>query len=162
KPRRVATARWMKRWLLKQDEAVDEPDFPIATDAELRCTRTGQVLSDFHGQSVFDLNAERARALRAARETAGPQRSMEGFRAEMKTRIGLDERRIATAKPRVVAAVARPGYTIRKLIFDVEPGIVLPALDIATGQPDPAGPVVVQVGVDWIRDLATDRALDEL
>ena len=44
KPRRVATARWMRRWLLKQDEPIDEPDFPIATDAELQCTRSGQVL----------------------------------------------------------------------------------------------------------------------
>ncbi len=27
RPRRVATARWMRRWLLKKDDAVDEPDF---------------------------------------------------------------------------------------------------------------------------------------
>ena len=50
----------MRRWLLKQDDAVDEPDFPIATDAELQCTRTGQVLRDFKNDvSVFDLNRER-------------------------------------------------------------------------------------------------------
>ncbi len=61
RPRRIATARWMKRWLLKQDEAVDEPDFPISTDAELQCTRTGQVLTEFKDRSVFDLNIERAR-----------------------------------------------------------------------------------------------------
>ena len=46
----------MRRWLLKKDDAIDEPDFPIATDAELQCTRTGQVLSDFKDVSVFDLN----------------------------------------------------------------------------------------------------------
>ena len=67
KPRRVSVARWMKRWLLKQDEAIDEPDFPIATDAELQCTRTGQVLTDFKGVSVFDLNRERERELRKDR-----------------------------------------------------------------------------------------------
>ena len=33
KPRRVAAARWMSRWLLSRDEAFDEPDFPISTDA---------------------------------------------------------------------------------------------------------------------------------
>ena len=31
RPRRVATARWMRRWLLNKDDAVDEPDFPIAS-----------------------------------------------------------------------------------------------------------------------------------
>ena len=67
----------MMRWLLKQDTAVDEPDFPIATDAELQCTRTGQVITDFKDRSVFDLNAERARDLQAARE---PQREAIGRR----------------------------------------------------------------------------------
>src|SRR5205823_1475548 len=79
RPRRIATARWMKRWLLKQDEAVDEPGFPIAADAELQCTRSGQVLSDFRGKSVFDFNAERAQELRAARHAASPSRSDESF-----------------------------------------------------------------------------------
>ncbi len=65
RPRRVATVRWMRRWLLKQDDAVDEPDILIATDAELRCTRTGQVLRDFKQEvSVFDLNRQREGALR--------------------------------------------------------------------------------------------------
>src|SRR5687767_3422097 len=55
RPRREAATRWLRRWLLKIDDAPVEPDFPIATDAQLQCTKTGQVLSDFHGKSVFDL-----------------------------------------------------------------------------------------------------------
>ena len=38
--------RWMRRWLLGKDDAAVEGDFPIANDAELHCTRTGQVLED--------------------------------------------------------------------------------------------------------------------
>ncbi len=58
RPRRIATARWMSRWLLRRDEPIDEPEFSIASDAELQCTRSGQVLRDFEDKSVFDLNAE--------------------------------------------------------------------------------------------------------
>ena len=78
RPRRIATARWMRRWLLKQDEAVDEPDFPIATDAELQCTRTGQVLTDFQDRSVFDLNARACP--RAPNGPRGRQRQAVGRR----------------------------------------------------------------------------------
>ncbi len=63
RPRRVATVRWLKRWLLKDDGAATEPDFPVASDAELQCTRAGQVMREFKDRSVFDLNRERARAL---------------------------------------------------------------------------------------------------
>ncbi len=70
KSQREAVLRWMRRWLLKIDDAPVEDDFPIAKDEELQCTRTGQVLAEFHDQSVFDLNAERARDLAAQRAQA--------------------------------------------------------------------------------------------
>ena len=55
--------RWMRRWLLHKDDAPTEGDFPVFKDSELQCTRTGQVLEDFRGKSVFDLNAEREKEL---------------------------------------------------------------------------------------------------
>jgi dienelactone hydrolase len=162
RPRRIATARWMKRWLMKQDEAVDEPNFPIATDAELRCTQTGQVLSDFHGESVFDLNAERARELQATRDAENSKRSIEDFRAEVKRRLGLGDRRIAAVKPHELAKIPGPDCTIRKLTFAVEPGIIIPALDISSGPEDRQAAAVVKVGVDWKRDLVSEAAIPEL
>ena len=51
-PRREAATRWLRRWLLGVDDAPTEEDFPIATDAELQCTESGQVLADFHGRVV--------------------------------------------------------------------------------------------------------------
>jgi dienelactone hydrolase len=162
RPRRIATARWMKRWLLKQDEAIDEPDFPIYTEAALQCTKTGQVLSDFRGKSVFDLNAERARELRAARDAANPSRSDDSFRAEVRTRLGLDDRKIAVPKPRVVGTMPVRNWTIRKLVFEVEPGIVIPALDIAAVPSDRPAAAVVKVGVDGSRDLTTVEAIQEM
>src|SRR5262249_29763399 len=70
--------------------------------------------------------------------------------------------RIAAVKPRVVATMPGPNWTIRKLIFEVEPGITIPALDISPGRYDRPGAAVVKVGVDWTHDLATEKAIDAL
>jgi dienelactone hydrolase len=161
RPRRIATARWMSRWLLAKDEALDEPEVSIASDADLQCTASGQVLREFHDRSVFDLNAERAHELRTAREAAGAKRSDAEFRGEVREVIGLGYRKIEAVKPRVVGTLSAHGRMIRKLAFDIEPGIVVPALDIAAG-PDRSTPIVVKAGVDWGRDLAQPGAIEEL
>jgi dienelactone hydrolase len=67
KPRREAAARWMRRWLLGVDDAIVEADFPVFKEEELRCTITGQVLSELKGRSVFDLDIEREKELAARR-----------------------------------------------------------------------------------------------
>jgi cephalosporin-C deacetylase-like acetyl esterase len=63
KPRREAAMRWMRRWLLHKDDAPFEDAFSVFKDADLQCTRSGQVLEDFKGKSVFHLNAEYGRDL---------------------------------------------------------------------------------------------------
>src|SRR5207253_7983113 len=70
RPQREAMLRWMRRWLLGKDDAPVEADFPTLKEAELRCTRTGQVLEDFKGVSAFQLNAARAAELAARRAKA--------------------------------------------------------------------------------------------
>ena len=44
-----------RRWLLRVDDAITETDFPIAPDSALRCTPTGQVLTDLHGDISLDV-----------------------------------------------------------------------------------------------------------
>jgi dienelactone hydrolase len=150
RPRRVATVRWMKRWLLKHDEAVDEPENAITTDAELQCTRTGQVLLDFKDDvSVFDLNRDRERALRVARESANQRRSNSEFRDRVRKLIGLKDRKLQPVKPRVVARTLEGGFTVRELVFEVEPGMFLPALDVTREGRAPRAPTVVKIGVAW-------------
>jgi dienelactone hydrolase len=162
RPRRVATARWMKRWLLKQDEALLEPDFPILTDAELQCTRTGQVLSSFADKSVFDLNAQRAQELEPVRLAANDKRSDREFRDVVRASLGLSDWKVHAAAPQVVGTLPGPGCTIRKLIFDIEPGISISALDVSPGQYDRPAVAAVKVGVDWNADLASEKAILEL
>ncbi len=60
KPRREAATRWLRRWLLGIDDAVVEAETKVFSDADLRCTRTGQVLEDFRGKSAFHLNRDYA------------------------------------------------------------------------------------------------------
>ena len=126
-PRRQAAMRWLRRWLLKIDDAPVEQDFAIATDRQLQCTETGQVLSDFHGKSVFDLNAEREAELARSRAQFQATHSKEERLAKVRELIGLREA-VKPAKRSERGDVAGEGYTIRKLVFETEPGILLPAL----------------------------------
>lgn len=69
-PRREAALRWMRRWLQGVDDAAVEAPVAVFKEEDLRCTPTGQVLSELKGKSVFDLNLERERALAATRDPA--------------------------------------------------------------------------------------------
>ncbi len=71
-PRREAALRWMRRWLRGVDDAPVEVPGPIFAEEQLRCTSTGQVLSELRGKSVFDLDLERAKSLEANRAGTDP------------------------------------------------------------------------------------------
>ncbi len=157
RPRRVAAARWMSRWLLGRDEAFDEPDFPIATDAELQCTRSGQVLTDFQGASVFDLNRERERELRAVREATLANQSSEDFRAEVKRALGLVEWKAARVRVKI-----EQGSSTTAMHFSVEPGIVLSGVEVRRDGPEVDGPTLVIVGADRAAELATGSIAKEV
>src|SRR5262249_4296663 len=104
RPQREATLRWMRRWLLKIDDAPVEGDFPIARDADLWCTRTGQVLEDLKGKSVFDLNAEREQELARRRTGHRP-----GLLKEVERLLGL-RLPVAAARLKEVGSLKRDGY----------------------------------------------------
>ncbi len=67
KPRREAAARWMVRWLRDKDEPIVEGNFPSFTDADLQCTRTGQVVADMKGISAFQMNVKEMEKYAGAR-----------------------------------------------------------------------------------------------
>jgi pimeloyl-ACP methyl ester carboxylesterase len=127
RPGRVAAMRWMRRWLLGKDDAPVEEDFPLFADRALQCTTSGQVLEEFRGKSVFDLNAEREEtlALRRAKLQAG--RAREDLLKEVRGRMAWPHPPKAV-NPQTVGLVHREGYDIEKLVFETEPGITVPAL----------------------------------
>jgi dienelactone hydrolase len=149
KPRREAAARWFARWLLHRDEPITEPDFAVASDQELQCTRSGQVLSSLKGVSVFDLNARRAEELRPARVAFARSASSPEFRAKLRELLGL-----ADHKPRAVPITVErttqlhQGSRMRRLRLETEPGLTLMATDLVPDWPDRTQPVLVRLGED--------------
>lgn len=123
-PRRQAAVRWMRRWLLKQDDAIVETDFPINTDQELQCTRTGQVLEDFKGVSAFDLN--RLQAEKLAEQRLVQSWTPQSRRQAVRKLIHLPDH-FPAAKVAAQGEVSRSSYTIHKELYQTEAGIELPA-----------------------------------
>jgi dienelactone hydrolase len=118
KPRREAAMKWMRRWLLEKDDAPSESDFPIHKDADLQCTRTGQVLEDFKGASVFDLNARRERELTRARKPLEREQL-------------LKEVRRLLALP---ADVPKARWVEEDLVIETEPGVKLHFMQVLAAQ----------------------------
>jgi len=144
-PRRQAAARWLARWLRGVDTPVVEPDFPVFTDAQLQVTPEGQVLKLPGEKSVFDLNAEAAAKMAAARKLLDPQ----VLRHAVERRLGLPrEIPPANARPGLAA-----GAEIQEVRYDTADGFELAAtvvhvLDgkIARADPGSQTPVTVIVG----------------
>ena len=125
KGQREAMVRFMTRWLLGKDEPFNEEPMRLDTEADLRCTRTGQVLEDLKGKSCFDLNRERAVELAKLRAKANLTNSE--LLAKVSAKIGMSlPAPAATVKQ--AGTINRDTYRIEKLIFETEPGIQIPAL----------------------------------
>ena len=120
-PRRLAAYSWMSKWLKGQEDDGVEPKFPLATEAELYCTPTGQVSTSLGGESVFTLNRKRAAQLRPA----NPSKA-----AVLAAAHKLTNYQPAAGIPRVTAygTLHRKGYRIEKILYESEPGIEIPAV----------------------------------
>ena len=129
KPRRLAAYRWFARWLKNASDEDPEPEVTIATEEELHATKTGQVSSSFEVETVFSLNRARLAALKR------PQLSREDLRLELRRLTGFEPP--AGAVPvRFYGRIQRSGYVIEKLVYESEPGILVPSLLFL---PEPAG-----------------------
>jgi dienelactone hydrolase len=148
RPRREAAMRWLRRWLLHRDDAPTEADVPVATDEQLRVTRSGQVLLDFPGsKSVCDLNAERADELARRRAERSAGRPAEALRADVRKRLALPESPTAPLAEGH-SRIDRDGYTIDTWAFATEPGVAVPVLLFRPDAPAEGRPWVVYVGAD--------------
>jgi dienelactone hydrolase len=113
RPIREAAVGWFLRWLTGVDEIPVETNVPVATIPELRCTTTGNVVSELKGKTIFDLTAERERELAAGRGTF----PKDALLKEVRRLIGL--------RGEIPAAVVRLIEEPRCL-FETEPGIKIP------------------------------------
>ncbi|MBM3755435.1 MAG: xylan esterase [Acidobacteria bacterium] len=117
-PRRLAAYAWFSKWLKGEEDDGVEPQFPLATEAELQCTPTGQVSTSLNGESAFSLNQQRARQVRGkARDVIEAARTLSGYKP------------ISGAPPVTSYGTSqKSGYTLDKFVYQSEPGIWIPAV----------------------------------
>lgn len=166
-PRRVAATRWLRRWLLGKDDAITETETAIAPDSELQCTKTGQVLSDLGGVSVFDLNAEREKELRQERsDFLKWADAHEGLRSWVRTLLGLDQWPIIVVPRGLPPTEARQcnGFKVRewRIRTESEIPLYLNAVDLVPEWPDRSAPIVVKIGFDIKTELAPGGPAEQL
>jgi dienelactone hydrolase len=129
RPRREAATRFMRRWLLGIDDAIVETEFPVFQEEELRCTKTGQVLSELKGKSVFDLDVERENDLAVKRGG----RSREQLAQLVRGKLGLPKEIPAAEAQPSNARLNRGDYEVGKGLLAVEPGVRLPYVLMSSG-----------------------------
>lgn len=128
-PLRVGCVRWMRRWLLGQDDAITEPEFPVWTDEQLQCTPQGQVLLLEGERSVFDFNREAAVRLAEVRTTTRQEMQPADWLAKIRATVGLPAwHEIPRRSARSQGTVQREGYRIEKLLLESEGKLPLAAL----------------------------------
>jgi dienelactone hydrolase len=144
KPRREAAMRWMRRWLLGIDDAPSEGKFAVFTDAELQCTRTGQVLADFKGVSAFGLNALEAKKYEKNRSKFS-MLSEKDRMAEIRRLLDLDGDIPAARLISQKIHYLEDRLSTHKVVYETEKGILLPGLRFK--HIAPKGPTVL-----WLPD----------
>jgi dienelactone hydrolase len=134
---RVGAARWMRRWLLGEDDDIIEPEFPIRKDPEIECSPKGQVMLMPGEKSVFDLNVEAEKKLAPARQKLWTKTPKADALAKVRETAGV--RSLGALLPPTVCMaghIERQGYRIEKIALEPEAGIVLPALAFVPPKPD--------------------------
>ena len=122
KGRRLAAYEWFARWLNGTEDKAPEPEIEMSTPEELRATPTGQVATSLGGESVFTLNLKRLEQAKASRLTR-PDDVVRKARE-----LAHYEPASAPLKQNPYGTLSRSGYHIEKLIYESEPGIVIPSL----------------------------------
>ncbi len=125
----VAITRWMRRWLLDLDDAIEDTEFALHRPEDLRCTTTGQVLDLPGERSVFDLNAARVKAWATERQAFQRGATPAELRERVRTLAAMTK---PEELPGIIAEslgqVQRDDFQIEKWLLRRPNGIPLPAL----------------------------------
>lgn len=116
RPRREAAYRWFTRWLKGQEDTTAEHEIRLASEAELNCTPTGQVLTALGGESVHSLQQARLKQIRGTG-------SLEDVR-----RLTQFTVRKAPLRVDAYGEIELDNLRVEKLAYVTEPGIQVPAL----------------------------------
>lgn len=142
---RTASIEWMNRHLRGADAFFDAPDdLPDPPPPEqLQATPKGQTLLIEGARSGYDLVREEAARLAEARRRRGAL-SAEDLRTAVRRRAVIRPlAELPAIEARCCEEIARPWGEIRKVLFEIEPDLVLPALHYRPHESTGAPAVVV-------------------
>jgi cephalosporin-C deacetylase-like acetyl esterase len=149
KERRDAAYRWFTKWLKGSEDTRPEYEIPLLSETELNCTPTGQVATSLRGQTLHGLIQARWKELRKP-GTLEDARRLTGFTAR-------------TSVPPIRyygSHAAADGIRVTKLVYETEPGVIIPAV-LFEGQGSGKQPAVIVAhgrGKAASRELAMRRA----
>ena len=132
KPRREATTAWLEKWLHHNNTDASEPDFPIEPEANLLCTRTGQLATSLPSKTISILNQEMADEMYPRRKAAS-LRGGTALQSLIRARLGVPEH-FGTPRIESKGAVEKDGYKVEKIAIESELGIVLSTLVLTPGK----------------------------
>ena len=133
---RVGAVRWMRRWLLKIDDAVTEPDFPILSDKEAQVSPKGQAVLIDGARTTYDIDADLETKLAQRRKALWQGDKAEALAAVRKISGIRRPADLPELKCKKTGTIRRDGYRIDKLALTVEPGLWLPALAFVPDKAD--------------------------
>lgn len=165
-PRRLAAYRWMSRWLKGADVSISEPELELEREETLYCTPSGQVQTSLSGETVFSLNLKRDAEILPKREPLANSQGLAEFQQELREQVS----RLAGFQPhqhalneRSFGEVRREGYRIEKLVYESEPGILVPALLFVPNSTEARHPAVLYVhGRDKAADAGVGEEIEKL
>lgn len=122
---RVASANWMRRWLLDLDTPISEGELSPLPEAELNATPNGKVLDLKGARTAFDLNGDWNESFAARRTENAKPENRDALLAKIRQLIGAgDLAELPEPKVRLVDE--------GRLVIEPEPGILLPGHLIET------------------------------
>ncbi len=125
KPRREKSVEWMRQWFFNDTSKITEGYLVTLPEESLMVTKTGQVLTEWKGKRVQDLNLDRANKLASERKRFWAQNSDKCI-SEVQHLIGFQYPKKSKLQKKGI--LSRKGYSIRKLIIKREDGFPIPAL----------------------------------
>jgi len=161
-PMRVAACRWMRRWLLRTDDAITETEFPIAAEDQTWCTPRGRVMFLPGARTTYEINADYEREVAGARKERWQQTDKTQALDEVRSITGIRRlENLPAAEWEQTGSLERDGYRIDKLILKPDDTIWLPAL--AFVPPEQDGQAYLYVHADGkAADAAPGGPIEEL
>ncbi|MGH9356645.1 MAG: alpha/beta hydrolase family protein, partial [Terriglobia bacterium] len=157
---RRETYAWFNQWLAKRDLGVSEAEMDEIPPEELRCTRTGQVLTSLGGLSVFKLSAQKMRALAPANASGTSSQEADkaptGISSRLRALLSLPPAR-NTLATRTLSSDSRSNLTIEEFEFRSEPRIRVPGWFVKPGAAATRLPTVLYL-TQGGKDAAADSA----